>query len=171
MDDNQNSSTIKLLVDAISRSLQAISDKISNYQPVLNQLDQNIDKELSEINKILFDTQSMSKILDSTIDDFYKRTDIIISNIKELSLKIDNLSTLSKSMESFRTDILTEIKSINQKLDSYKESIEPVITLSTWITKPIGIIIFIISLIFASIAVVNGFSEVVKYFDKTSQSN
>jgi len=170
MDDNQQSNTVKVLVDVLSASLQNLSDKINSINPVLNNVNINLDKELSEINKILFDTQSISKILDVSIGDFYKRFDLIQENIKLIQIKLENVSDIDNIIEKYKKDIEEDYKNLIKSLETINASIlelkndtRPVSKLSEWLTKPIGLIIFCISLILASVAVVNGFNTIVQY--------
>lgn len=177
MDDNQNSSTVKILVDVLSASLQNLSEKINNIQPVLNNVSNNLDKQITAINKIVFDTQSISKLLDTSVSDFYDRTNKITENLSLIKTKLEALSQIDTTIEkcnteskSFVTEIKSVISNLNKSIENLKSEVKPVIKLSNWITKPIGIIIFIIGMIFASITIINGVRSVVEYFHTASQT-
>ena len=181
MEGNQDSSAVKVLVDVLSASLQNLSDKINSINPILNNVNNNLDKQIAEINKIIFDTQSISKLLDVSVGDFYKRTDDIIENIKLIKLKLESLSTIDSNIEKSKQETKTYIDSLNtsintlnttltQALNQLSKDINPVSRLSHWLTKPIGIIAFAISLILASMAIVNGFNSVLEYFGTTKHN-
>ena len=187
MDDNQNSSTVKVLVDVLSASLQNLSEKINNIQPVLNNANTNLDKQFTEINKILFDTQSISKLLDTSISDFYNKFNAIVENLNLIKTKLDSLSQLDNTLEKCKieskefikdlnnsisklnTSLSSSVSGINTSISNLKTEIHPVIKLSNWITKPIGILIFIIGLIFASMTIINGIKTITEYFQTTTQ--
>ena len=191
MEDNQNSSVVKVLVDVLSASLQNLSEKINSIQPILSNVNSNIDKQITEINKILFDTQSISKSLDTSIADFYTRTNAISENLNNIKIKIEELSRIDSTIEKFNvefkkftdelnntliqvnfsiSELKKEIQPVNCSISELKKEIQPVIKLANWITTPIGIIIFIVGLIFASITIVNGVRSVVEYFHTTTQT-
>lgn len=176
MDNNQQSTTVKILVDVLSASLQNLSEKINSIQPVLNNVSSSLDKQITEINKIVFDTQSISKLLDTSVSDFYDRTNKILENLNLIKMKMEDLSQIDDTIEKcnveskkFIEQLNSVISNLNNSIDSLKVEIKPVIKLSNWITKPIGIIIFIIGLIFASITIINGVNSIVEYFHTTSQ--
>ena len=180
MEGNQDSSTVKALVDVLSASLQNLSEKINSINPILSNVNNNLDKQIADINKILFDTQSISKSLDTTVSDFYKRTDNIIENINFIKTKLETIDTIKENIEKIKNSIITinttvsscanSNNSVLKELSDLKEGINPVSTLSKWLTKPIGILAFLISLILASMAVVNGFSSVLEYFSTTKHN-
>lgn len=177
MEDNQNSSVVKVLVDVLSASLQNLSEKINSIQPILSNVNSNIDKQITEINKILFDTQSISKSLDTSISDFYTRTNAISENLNIIKTKIDELSRIDSTIEKinvefkkFSDELNNTLIQVNCSISDLKKEVQPVIKLASWITTPIGIIIFIIGLIFASITIVNGVRSVVEYFHTTTQT-
>ena len=181
MEDNQNSSVVKVLVDVLSASLQNLSEKINSIQPILSNVNSNIDKQITEINKILFDTQSISKSLDTSISDFYTRTNAISENLNNIKTKIEELSRIDSAIDStiekfnveftkFTDELNNALIQVNGSISELKKEIQPVIKLANWITTPIGIIIFIVGLIFASITIVNGVRSVVEYFHTATQT-
>ena len=177
MEDNQNSSAVKVLVDVLSASLQNLSEKINSIQPILNNVNSNVDKQFTEINKILFDTQSISKSLDTSVSDFYTRTNTIIENLNYIKTKLDKLSEIDNTIEKcnieskkFIDELNNALSQANCSISDLKTEIKPVIKLAKWITTPVGIIIFIIGLIFASITIINGVRAITEYFHTTVQT-
>lgn len=181
MQGNQDSSAVKVLVDVLSASLQNLSEKINSINPILNNVNNNLDKQIAEINKIIFDTQSISKLLDTTSNDFYKRTDDILENIRTIKLKLENINTINDNINDIKNSIINVNTTISawsainnsmcKELSELKKDIDPVSKLSHWLTKPIGIIAFAISLILASMAIVNGFNNLLDFFGSTKQNN
>ena len=177
MDNNQHSTTVKILVDVLSASLQNLSEKINSINPILSNVNNNLDKQITEINKIVFDTQSISKLLNTAVSDFYDRTNSLTENINLIKLKIESLSQIDSTIEKCKNDsqkfideLNTTINDVKESISNLKSEIKPVIRLSNWITTPIGIIIFIVGLIFASITIINGVKTVTEYFHTTSQT-
>lgn len=91
MDENNNSSAIRLLVDALSTTLKSLSDKISSFQPILSQISQTTDNGGKEISEILHDIRNLEKTFNNLCIDFYNRTDTIIKNVEIFHTRIENV--------------------------------------------------------------------------------
>jgi methyl-accepting chemotaxis protein len=211
MDENNNSSAIRLLVDALSKTLQSLSDKISSFQPILTQISQSTNTGCLEINQILYDIKNIEKTFDALCKDFYDRTDSIIRNIDVSHNKIENVvsefdkatikvnelfkersddisqllsqktSILNDSLDektkelvnvitTLNSSIQTSTKDLISKINDVSKNVRPVSKFFNYISKPIGLLIFIFSLLIASVTITNVTSATMSYF-KTTMDN
>lgn len=186
--NTQDSSVIKLLVDAVSDKLQNLSEKINVYIPILNQISKTTDNGLAEINKILFETQSLTKTLSGTLSDFYDRTDSILRKTESMLEKVNSMNetirnaeitdahedikdgiyevvnTLDSSkIKTIHSDIMKELSEIKTLAIQSNNSVEPISKFSKMVSKPVGLLVFVISLIIASYTITNCVSKFVEY--------
>lgn len=208
MDENNNSSAIRLLVDALSTTLKNLSDKISSFQPILSQINNNTDSGYKEIDRILHDLEKLETTFNSLCEDFYDRTDLIIKNVETFNNKfehmvdsIDNLTDNLTELFAEKTNVINETfqeKTIElgnmltdktqklsntlntltsnsqnataglvSKMNDVLKSVKPIGRVITFITKPIGFLIFVIGLVIASITITNCVSNITEYLSKT----
>jgi len=163
MEDNQNS-TIRILVDALTKSLNELSQKITNYKPVLDRIGTQTDAEFLEIKDIINQTQNITKNLDIVIKSWFERSDTIIKDINELSKTITDLD---KKVDKA---ILTLEQTNTIILDTDK-NVKPIGKFATFISKPMGLLVFIIGLFVASYTITTCWNNAVEYFAKIRSPN
>ena len=161
MEDNQNS-TIRILVDALTKSLNELSQKITNYKPVLDRIGTQTDAEFIEIKDIINHSQNIIKNLDILTGSFFERSDTIIKQLNDLDTKI---STAIKTLDETNKIILETDKNV-----------KPIGKFTSFISKPMGFIVFIIGMFVASYTITTCWKTAVDYFHNvketvTSQQN
>lgn len=149
MEDNQNS-TIRILVDALTKSLNELSQKITNYKPVLDRIGTQTDAEFIEIKDIINHSQNIIKNLDILTGSFFERSDTIIRQLNDVNTKID---TAIKTLDETNKIILETDKNV-----------KPIGKFTSFISKPMGFIVFIIGMIIASYTISTCWSTAIEYF-------
>jgi archaellum component FlaC len=120
MDENNNGSAIKLLVDALSSTLKNLSDKISSFQPILSQITQTTDNGAKEINEILHDIKTLERTFNDLCKDFYSRTDVITKNVELFHIKMEELIKNVEQLTIELSDLFEDKVEIINKLFNEK---------------------------------------------------
>ena len=161
MEDNQNS-TIRILVDALTKSLNELSQRITNYKPVLDRIGTQTDAEFIEIKDIINHSQNIIKNLDILTGSFFERSDTIIKQLSDINTKID--------------DAIKTLDETNKIILETDKNVKPIGKFTAFISKPMGFIIFIIGMIIASYTISTCWTTAMEYFysvknNVTSQQN
>ena len=149
MEDNQNS-TIRILVDALTKSLNELSQKITNYKPVLDRIGTQTDAEFLEVKDVINQSQNLIKNIDVLTGSFFERSDIIIKQLSDLDIKI---SSAIKTLDETNKIILETDKNV-----------KPIGKFTAFISKPMGFIIFVIGMIIASYTISTCWTTAMEYF-------
>jgi len=172
---------IKLLVDSLISSVNDLSQKISNYKPILDRIGTQSDAEILSITKIISNCEQLTKLLETTAGDFYKRTDVFTSEFKDLKTKIEDLSSelnelkksiddVSSKIDAVESNLKKSIGIISVKIDTTQTEIKPVSKIISYLSKPFGFLTFIIGLIIASITINNGWQAFLEWLAKPKES-
>lgn len=165
--DDIHQSVFKTLVDNVSSRLNDISDKLSRYEPILERIGNQSDENIGEITNILNELKSITKTLDTTVKDFYDRTDKFNVGIKEIKEKVDNINLAISSTNDHLKKGMDEIK---EKISETSQDVKPVGKVLNFLSKPMGLLIFIIGLIVASFTIVNVVHNFLEYAKNTKTS-
>ena len=149
MEDNQNS-TIRILVDALTKSLNELSQRITNYKPVLDRIGTQTDAEFIEIKDIINHSQNIIKNLDILTGSFFERSDTIIKQLNDINTKID--------------DAIKTLDETNKIILETDKNVKPIGKFTAFISKPMGFIIFVIGMIIASYTISTCWTTAMEYF-------
>lgn len=157
MNVNDNSTTIKILIDVVSDKLQVLSDKINNYHSLVNgsltTSTANISDQTKQINDIVYEIKTINKTLSENLDNFYDRTDKLLENTKDTNTSCGNITK--------------KIDGVQNSLIDFKREMQPLLKFVQFMSKPLGFLFILISLIIASYTIVTSVQSVVEKLSDT----
>lgn len=133
--DNYNQQTIPVLIDVLTNYLKNLSDKISSFSPILDNIQSTLGKNSQDIHDLKTQIDNLKNAFDS---------------IKEIEKDIDRLKQITNEI----TTINKKIDTAQSSLDNMSKKVSPIAKLSEMIATPAGTAIFIVAAIGAIAAVI-----------------
>ena len=162
------------LFDALTREFHTLSASYQNIEQScqkLNDAERDIKDTkavVNELNKTVIATKEVWKRIDQTIYDLLSYKNRIDSIPKDtLDLGYDIQSKVGHVLTILDDDFIAGIRSLNS-YQQLQEDLKPVVKFSKLMSKPLGILVFIVSFTLAIAASSFGIYKIVKLFVPSS---
>lgn len=133
--DNYNQQTITVLIDVLTNYLKNLTDKISSFSPILDNIQSTLGKNSQDIHDLKTQVENLKTAFQS---------------IKDIEKDLDHLKSITESIN----EINKKIETANSNLDNMNQKVSPVAKLANMIATPMGTALTLIAIISAIMAII-----------------